>query len=137
MSVWEDKTFPYARGKIKIDGQVFNDAYKIILQVSQKKQRITYTDIMNQLKQQGHKKINRGTIGPIIGEVSIKVSQSTSPSVYPSAIVVQSITKQPGDYFWGINTGTNPPNGIPFLQRHNVLKQYQQDVFNSNWYEVS
>ena len=88
---------------------------------------------MSQLKGIGHAKINRGTIGAILGEVSNQVAQNTNPSVYPSSIVVRKGTNQPGNGFWGVNMGTNPPSIAPNAQRRIALQQYQRDTFNRNW----
>jgi hypothetical protein len=88
---------------------------------------------MDRLKSLGCPKINRGTIGRIVGEVSVQVSQMINPSIYPSAIVVRKDTGRPGDGFWEVNTGTNPPSNVPPNNRRGALQQYQNDVFNRNW----
>lgn len=113
--------------------QVFKDACEIIKQAARRRQFITYTDVMNQLKARGHAKINRGTIGAIVGEVSNQVAQNTNPSVYPSSIVVRKGTNRPGNGFWGLTMGTNPPSRVSTHQRRIALQQYQNDVFNRNW----
>ena len=133
MCNWQDREFRYGKGRIQIAAQTFQDACEIILQAAQKRQTISYTMVMDDLKQLGHPKINRGTIGHIVGEVSVQVSQITSPSIYPSSIVVRSGTNQPGDGFWGVDTGTNPPSGVPCNNRTNALQHYQNDVFNRPW----
>lgn len=136
MCNWQDIDFPYGRGIIQIPAQVIQDACGAIWQMAQRRQGIAYiayADLMNQLKCLGHQKINRGTIGKIIGEVSDQVSQVTNPSIYPSAIVVRRGTSQPGDGFWGLIMGTNPPSGVPHNQRRNALQQYQNDAFNRSW----
>ena len=126
MCNWRDIS---VRG-IHIDAQTIQDACRIIHRTAQKHKTITYTDLMDGLKQLRHRGINRGTIGSIVGEVSIQVSQLTNPSIYPSAIVVRRDTNQPGKGFWGLNTGSNPPDIAPQNQRQNSLQQYQQNVFN-------
>ena len=133
MCNWQDIEFPYGIGRIQIDARTIQAACEIIFGVAQKSQTISYTEVMNELKSLGCPKINRGTIGHIVGEVSVQVSQITNPSIYPSAIVVRSGTNQPGDGFWGVNTGTNPPSGVPRNNRRNALQQYQNDVFNRLW----
>ena len=133
MCNWQDINFPYGIGKIQIPAQVIQDTCRTIWQVAQKKQTIAYADLMNQLKRLGHQKINRGTIGRIVGEVSNQVSQVTQPSIYPSAIVVKKYSNQPGNGFWELSMGTNPPSGVPCNQQRNALQQYQNDVFNRSW----
>lgn len=133
MCNWQVINFPYGIGRIQIPAQVIQDACRIIWQAAQRRQTITYADLMNQLKRLGHQKINRGTIGKIVGEVSNQVSQVTNPSIYPSAIVVSGGTNQPGHGFWGLNMGTNPPSGVHSNQRRNALQQYQNDVFSRPW----
>jgi hypothetical protein len=98
-----------------------------------KKKLIFYSDVEKELKRLGHRKINRGTIGDIVGEVSIQVSQVTNPSIYPSAIVVHKGDKSIGVGFWGIDTGTNPPCKVSPNQQKDALLQYQNDVFNKPW----
>jgi len=133
MCNWQDITRSYGVGKIQINAQVIEDACDIIRQRAQRKQTITYTDLMVQLKHKGHGKINRGTIGHIVGEVSTQVAQVTNPSVYPSAIVIRKDTDQPGEGFWGLNSGTNPPEKVPDSQKAQMLRQYQNDVFDKEW----
>jgi len=133
MCNWQDINFPYARGNIQINAQVIHAACQIIWQAAQRKEIITYNEVMNQLKHLGHERINRGTIGPIVGEVSDQVSQVTNPSVYPSAIVVRIGTNQPGIGFWSLDEGTNPPSDVPTNQQQGALEQYQQDAFNRPW----
>lgn len=133
MCNWQDMEFPYAIGRIQIDAQTIQVACEIIFRASQRSQTISYTEVMNELKRLGCPKINRGTIGHIVGEVSVQVSQITNPSIYPSAIVVRSGTNQPGDGFWGVDTGTNPPSGVSCNNRRNALQQYQNDVFSRPW----
>jgi hypothetical protein len=95
---------------------------------------ITYTEVMNRLKAVGCPKINRGTIGHIVGEVSVQVSDATKQHpIYPSAIVVRHDTKQPGDGFWGLRAGTNPPSRVPRNNRRGALRQYQSDVLQRPW----
>jgi len=116
-----------------MSADVFRDACEIIRQAATNRQTVTYSEIMDQLKHCGHEKINRGTIGKIVGEVSLQVSQATKPSIYPSSIVVRGDTNRPGDGFWGIDTGTVPPRTVPSGQRKRVLEQYQRDVFEKSW----
>jgi hypothetical protein len=116
--------------KIRIDAQTIQDACKIIHKAAQKKETIVYRVLEDQLKQLGHRGINRGTVGNIVGEVSVRVSQLTNPSIYPSAIVIRKDTCKPGKGFWEINEGTNPPDKVPLNQRENELQEYQQNVFN-------
>ena len=85
------------------------------------------------LKQKGYEKINRGTIGHIVGEVRNQVSHVTNPSVYPSAIVVRRDTNQPGKGFWGLDEGSNPPSEVPQNQQKQMLQKYQNDVFGRPW----
>lgn len=133
MCNWKDINFPYARGKIQISAQTIQAACEIIFQASQRRQTISYTEVKDELQHRGHRKINRDTIGTIVGKVSIQVSQITNPSIYPSSIVVRKGTSQPGDGFWDLDTGTNPPTGVPRNNRNNSLQQYQEDVFNRPW----
>ena len=86
---WEDRVFRYGRGKIMISAETFRDTYRIIKESARNGNYIYYSEVMDKLKRLGHRKINRGTIGGIVGEVSIMVANSTNPSVYPSAIVVK------------------------------------------------
>ena len=135
MCNWQNTVIKQAGGsrRIPIDAQVIQDACTIIYRQAQTGEPIIYTDLMNQLKQLGYRKINRGTIDGIVGEVSNQVSQLTNPSVYPSAIVVRGGSNQPGPGFWGLNSGTNPPNRVTQNQRRIQLDQHQQHVFNLNW----
>ena len=133
MCKWQDITFRYGIGRIQIPAKVISDACKIIRQMAQKRRVVTYSELMNQLKNLGHRKINRGTIGKIVGEVSNQVSRVTNPSIYPSAIVVRKDTNQPGNGFWGLEEGTNPPSRVPPDQRRNVIRNYQNDVFSKSW----
>lgn len=133
MCNWQDIEFPYARGRIQIAAQTIQAACETIFRAAQRRQTISYTEVMNELKRLGCPKINRGTIGSIVGEVSIQVSQITKPSIYPSAIVVRSGTYQPGEGFWGVDTGTHPPSRVAHNNRGNALQQYQNDVFNRPW----
>jgi hypothetical protein len=119
--------------KIPLPARVFSDACRIIHQRAQEKRRIYYKDLENELKSFGHRKIYRGTIGDIVGEVSVQVSQLTNPSIYPSAIVVRMDTNRVGVGFWGVDRGTNPPSEVPQNQRQNKLQQYQNDAFNRPW----
>jgi len=133
MCDWEDINPRYGMGKIQISAKVIRDTCDIIRQRAQNRQIVTYSDLMVQLKREGHRKINRGTIGHIVGEVSTQVAQVTDPSVYPSAIVVRKDTNKPGEGFWGLDTGTNPPEKVPNNQRDLTLQQYQKDVFSKPW----
>ncbi len=127
---WKDTTFEYGKGKIQISGKTIQAAYDIIQEVSKKKARIEYFEIINQLKQSGHKKISRRTIGTIVGEVSIQISDVTNPSVYPSSVVIGKNSGTPGEGFWEVDTGTLPPNKVPANQRKVALQQYQKNVFD-------
>lgn len=134
MCNWKDKEFHYRKtGKIQLRANSFAETCNIISRVAQKKQVIAYSDLMQMLKQKGHEKINRGTIGHIVGEVSNQVSQSTNPSVYPSAIVIRKDINQPGKGFWGLDEGSNPPSAVPQNQRKQMLQKYQNDVFGRSW----
>jgi hypothetical protein len=134
MCNWQDKVVIKGDGRrIALPYDVFQDACKIIWQSAQQKRLIYYSDIEKQLKRLGHRKINRGTIGDIVGEVSIQVSQVTSPSIYPSAIVVHKGDKNVGIGFWEVDTGTNPPSKVPPNQQKEALLRYQNDVFNKPW----
>ncbi len=133
MCNWRDITFRYGRGQITIPADVIRDACQIIWESAKRRQFITYTQLMSRLKALGYKRINRGTIGAIVGEVSNQVAQNTNPSIYPSAIVVRKGANKPGSGFWGLNMGTNPPSGIPSGQRNLAIQQYQNDVFTGNW----
>jgi len=134
MCNWQDIVRPYGKGrKIQLSAKVVMDACNIIWQVAQKKQRIAYSELMSILKQQGNRKINRATIGHIVGEVSIQVSQVTNPSIYPSAIVVRKGTNQSGKGFWGLDDGSSPPSAVPQNQQRQKMQQYQDDVFNRSW----
>ena len=133
MCNWQNIAFPYARGRIRIDAQTIQAACEIIFHAAQKGQTISYTEVMDELRRLGCSKINRGTIGSTVGEVSVQVSQITKPSIYPSAIVVRNSTSQPGEGFWGVNTGTNPPSSVVRINRQKALQQYQHDEFNRPW----
>ena len=126
---WKDTTFDYGTGKIQISGVTLQDTCDIIQEASKKEEKIVYSDIMNQLKR-GHKKISRRTIGLIVGEVSIQVSAITNPSVYPSSVVIRKDLGVPGKGFWGVDTGTLPPNKVPENQRKVALQQYQKNTFD-------
>jgi len=133
MCNWRDITIYRETGNIQISAETIQVACNIILQCAQKKQTITYGELMNELKLRGCQKINRGTIGHIVGTVSEEVSRNTNPSIYPSAIVVRSSSSNPGAGFWTVDTGTNPPSKVPLTNRKNALKKYQDDVFNTPW----
>lgn len=134
MCNWQDKIVTKRDGRrIELPHNVFQDACKIIWQSAQQKRLISYSDVEKQLKRLGHRKINRGTIGDIVGEVSAQVSQVTNPSIYPSAIVVHKGDKSIGVGFWGVDTGTNPPSEVSPNQQKDALPQYQNDVFNKPW----
>lgn len=133
MCNWQDKVVVKKDRKIQMSAGVFSDACRIIRQMAQERRVIFYKALENELKSLGHPKINRGTIGDIVGEVSIQVSQVTNPSIYPSAIVVHKEDKTIGEGFWGLDTGANPPSKVPVNQRQNALQQYQSDVFNRPW----
>lgn len=123
----------YGAGRIQINAEVIKDACEVISHKAQSKQVITYSEIMDQLKKAGHGKINRGTIGHIVGEVSNQVAKTTAPSTYPSAIVIRKDTGQPGRGFWGLDTGTDPPLKVPHKQKAYRLQKYQDDVFSKHW----
>lgn len=134
MCNWQNIIIQQKNGRrILINSQTIQDACAVIYRQAQIGKLATYTDLMIQLKQLGHRRINRGTIGGIIGEVSNQVAQLINPSVYPSAIVVRAGSNQPGDGFWGLNMGANPPHRVPQARRQTQLKQFQQDVFNLSW----
>jgi hypothetical protein len=134
MCNWKDMKFPYGKGvKIQLKADTFAETCKIISKAAQEKHLIAYSDLMQMLKKKKHEKINRRTIGHILGEVSNQVSQSTNPSVYPSAIVIRKDTSEPGKGFWGLDMGTNPPSKVPQNKRQNTLQHYQNDVFNRPW----
>jgi len=133
MCQWKSISVKLGRGTIQISAQTIKDACDIILQAAKKGQVIHYSDLWNMLKQLGHRGINRGTIGSIVGEVSIQISQVTNPSIYPSAIVVRKDTGKPGEGFWGLDSGTNPPSRVPKNMRAKALQQYQHDVFHRTW----
>ncbi len=133
MCNWQDIVRPYGKGRINLSAQVVRDSCNIIWQRAQKKQRVAYSELMNILKQKGHRKINRATIGHIVGEVSTQVSQVTNPSIYPSAIVVRKGTDQPGKGFWGLDDGSSPPSAVPQNHQRQKMQQYQDDVFNKSW----
>jgi len=127
---WEDRVFRYGRGKIMISAETFRDTYRIIKESARNGNYIYYSEVMDKLKRLGHRKINRGTIGGIVGEVSIMVANSTNPSVYPSAIVVKKNSIEPGKGFWGLDRGTNPPSMVPPDKRREALSEYQETVFS-------
>ncbi|MFC2068676.1 hypothetical protein ACFLTP_06670 [Chloroflexota bacterium] len=135
MCKWKDIIIIQAKGKrrIPIKATVMQHACSIIHTEAELGRTIAYTNIMNCLKNQGHKKIYRGTIGNIVGEVSNQVSQITNPSIYPSAIVVRKGTKQAGPGFWNLHRGTAPPNSVTKNHRRKQMNQYQQDVFMFDW----
>jgi hypothetical protein len=128
--VWKDTTFEYDKGEIQIPGITIGDAYDIILVYAKRKSCVYYSDVINELKRRGHKKISRRTIGSIVGEVSIQISLATNPSIYPSSIVVRKDTENPGEGFWGVDTGTSPPSSVPLKERSVRLKRYQNDLFD-------
>jgi hypothetical protein len=80
---WKDTTFEYGKGEIKISGATIGDAYDIILGYAKEKTRVYYSDLINVLERRGNRKISRRTIGSIVGEVSIRISLVTNPSIYP------------------------------------------------------
>lgn len=98
--------------KITIPAATFEDACSIIRKRAKIGKCIAYSELMTELKKKNHRKINRGTIGSIVGEVSDQISLTTNPSVYPSSIVVHKGTKDTGKGFWTLGEGTLPPNTI-------------------------
>ena len=134
MCNWSDVEIVFRDGKrVKIPAATIIDACEIIKDAAKQRRLITYTEIMDQLKARGNRKINRATIGGIVGEVSAQVSKVTNPSIYPSAIVVLKGTNYPGNGFWGIDTGTNPPKNVPEKMRRVVIRRYQDDIFSREW----
>lgn len=131
MCDWRDINPSYGRhGRILLNARTISGACDIIRKTAQQRQTIVYSDLMNQLKDKGHRKISRRTIGLILGEVCNQVAQATDPSIYPSVIVVRKDTKKPGKGFWGLYVGANPPGKVPHDQRGKTLQQYQKDVFD-------
>jgi len=95
---------------------------------------LAYSELEKQLKAKGYRKINRFTIGNIVGEVSDQISMETKPSsVYPSAIVVHKWTQDTGVGFWTLEDGSAPPHCTPANLKKQKLKQYQKDVFEKKW----
>jgi hypothetical protein len=133
MCKWQSITFFHETGQITIPAQVLEDACGIIFKVAQNKQTIAYADVISQLQNMGHQGISKGTINEILAEVNNQISQNTTPSIYPSSIVIQSGGNQPGKLFWRVSTGTNPPSSVLSNQRRRALHQYQNDVFNRHW----
>lgn len=134
MVVWKNRVFDYASGgKILISAAVFKDAYDIIREHAKKKSVVAYSDLMDKLKKRNHTKINRGTIGSIIGEISNQISLITKPSIYPSSIVVHKGSTNTGIGFWALKKGTMPPSKIPIKNRKMALSTYQRDVFQKPW----
>jgi hypothetical protein len=128
MCNWHDIQFCYGNGIVKISGKVIQDTCNIIYKAAQQKKMLTYTDVMRQLKQLRHSKINIAIIGEIVGAVSIQLSESTTPSIYPSALVVKKDTRQPGESFWKVHSGTNPPALISKDKRE-LVSTVPKDVF--------
>ena len=131
MVKWIDKDLINKRGaKTTIEAATFQDAYNIIREQAKAREVIPYSKLEDKLKTNGHRKIHRGTIGGIVGEVSDQISLVTSPSVYPSSIVVHKGTKDTGDGFWTLENGTLPPSTIPVDLRKKQLDEYQKNVFD-------
>jgi len=139
MCKWEEIIIEQAIGerriprRIPISNKAVEDACTIIHRQAQAHETIVYSDLMNRLKQLQHRRITRGTIGGIVGGVSSQVSKITNPSVYPSAIVVRKDTGEPGDGFWKLDMGGNPPSKVTFSLREGQRNQYKKDVFKLNW----
>ena len=129
MCNWQNRISPYGIGNIQLNADVFADACNIIFQASRQRNKITYSDLMSQLRQLNHRKIFRGTIGIILDEVNLQVSSITNPSIYPSAIVVHRGTTEPGPGFWNVACGLKPPVGIAANRRSVQLQQYQNFPF--------
>jgi hypothetical protein len=128
---WKDQDFYDKRGaKTTIQAATFQDAYNIIRECAKARKMIPYSDLMIELKKNNCRKINRKTIGNIVGEVSDQVSLTTKPSVYPSSIVVHKGTKETGKGFWNLDEGTLAPKTIRVDLRKKSLDQYQKDVFD-------
>ncbi len=129
MCEWSDRRdVPMGSGKTTLPKELFEDACEIIKNAAKHKRCITYTELMESLKKMEHSKINRQTIGYIVGEVSNVVSERTNPSVYPSSIVIRKDTGKPGIGFWNLEKGTHPPS-----KNSKTLKDYQDDVFLEKW----
>ena len=133
MCMWCDRIIPYASGYLRIPAIVIRDACYIIKEAAENRRYICYSELMEKLKAMGHRKINRGTIGWIVGEVSNKIAINTNPSIYPSAIVVRKGTQSPGSGFWTLKVGTDPPSKVSSSRRRYALLRYQHAVFMSNW----
>jgi hypothetical protein len=131
---WTDQDFYNKRGaKTTISAATFREACHFIRQHAKTGNFLPYSELMNKLKKSGYRKIHRGTIGSIVGEVSDQVSLTTNPSVYPSAIIVHKGTEDTGKGFWALEEGTLPPKSIPVELRKKALGQYQKDVFDKIW----
>jgi len=135
MIAWETQEFVSKSGRrIIIDGVTLKDAYNILNNwVKSNDQPIAYSVLMAKLKENGHPKIYRGSIGHIVGHVSDQVSEVTNPSIYPSSIVVHKGTWNTGDEFWTLEGGTLPPNKVIKANRKAQLSMYQNDVFKRTW----
>jgi len=135
MCKWEEIVIVQAGGRrrIPISDKAVEDTCTILYQQAQAHKTINYTDLMGKLKKLRHRSITRGTIGGIVGGVNSQVSQITNPSVYPSALVVRKDTGKPGDGFWLLAMGSNPPSRVPLRLRAGRWNQYKKDVFGLKW----
>jgi hypothetical protein len=134
--VWKTQRFSDGAWHITIDGATIKDAYEIIHEWTEKNHEcIAYSDLMTELKQRGHPKIYRRSIGHIVGHITNQIAIATQPaSVYPSSIVVHKWTRNTGDGFWGLDKGSSPPYKVAPVNRRQKLDEYQNAVFTKNWY---
>jgi len=82
-------------------------------------------------------------MGYILGEINDQVAEKTKTSeenptsIYPSSIVINKDTKKPGDGFWGVSSGDNPPSKFKDKSedgQKEALKKYRENVFDtSKW----
>jgi len=138
MCKWEDK--PIGEEKKIIPAKVFEAICNIIFQSAGKGKTIKYGEITNIINKQfpDVKIDNYPDMGHILGEINDQVAEATKTSkenptsIYPSSIVINKERKEPGDGFWGVSSGDNPPSKVKKNERDDVLKEYQRNVFDTN-----
>ncbi|MCX8173440.1 MAG: hypothetical protein N3F63_02360 [Thermoplasmata archaeon] len=123
-----------------IPADVLRTTCEILQEVAKQRRTIAYGELIDLLKEKYvaniyiSRYINRFTIGRILDEVNKQVANTTNPSIYPSSIVVTKDTGKPGDGFWEVQYGTQPPARVQQQNRVDALTKYQQAVFDvSKW----
>jgi hypothetical protein len=120
--------------KTPIPKETVKEVHKFIREYAIARKFLPYSELEDLLKAKGYRKINRFTIGNIVGEVSDRISASTVPlSIYPSAIVVHKWTEDTGKGFWTLERGSDPPYRTKADLKKKKLKQYQKNVFEKKW----